>query len=426
MLIVFIVFLLLLALGMPVAFAVGISGCMYFLQHAEIPLLQVAQLSLSQIQNVNLLAVPLFIFAGNLMNLCGITDRLLSLASILTRHMYGGMAQTSVVMSTLMGGISGSSTADAAMESRILGPTMIKNGYSRGYSAVVIGYTSLITSTIPPGVNLIVYGTTGSVSVGRLFTGGLMCGIYMMIALMITVHFTSKKRGYRPEGARRARFSEIWHEIIRSFWALLFPILLLVGIRIGLFTASEVGSFACIYALVVGVLIYKEVNWQSFVECLRISVSDIGGIMFMISMTGVFGYGIPVDKIPQKLTTLMLSMTDSTVLITFMILFLLFILGMFMDGGVIVLLLTPILLPVARTIGLDPVFFGLVMCTICCLGILTPPVGVAMYIVCGILKVSMPEWIKESVPFLITIIIVIALLVLFPDLATFLPDLIYG
>lgn len=426
MLIVFIVFLLLLALGMPVAFAVGISGCMYFLQHAEIPLLQVAQLSLSQIQNVNLLAVPLFIFAGNLMNLCGITDRLLSLASILTRHMYGGMAQTSVVMSTLMGGISGSSTADAAMESRILGPTMIKNGYSRGYSAVVIGYTSLITSTIPPGVNLIVYGTTGSVSVGRLFTGGLMCGIYMMIALMITVHFTSKKRGYRPEGARRARFSEIWHEIIRSFWALLFPILLLVGIRIGLFTASEVGSFACIYALVVGVLIYKEVNWQSFVECLRISVSDIGGIMFMISMTGVFGYGIPVDKIPQKLTTLMLSMTDSTVLITFMILFLLFILGMFMDGGVIVLLLTPILLPVARTIGLDPVFFGLVVCTICCLGILTPPVGVAMYIVCGILKVSMPEWIKESVPFLITIIIVIALLVLFPDLATFLPDLIYG
>lgn len=426
MLIVFIVFLLLLALGMPVAFAVGISGCMYFLQHAEIPLLQVAQLSLSQIQNVNLLAVPLFIFAGNLMNLCGITDRLLSLASILTRHMYGGMAQTSVVMSTLMGGISGSSTADAAMESRILGPTMIKNGYSRGYSAVVIGYTSLITSTIPPGVNLIVYGTTGSVSVGRLFTGGLMCGIYMMIALMITVHFTSKKRGYRPEGARRARFSEIWHEIIRSFWALLFPILLLVGIRIGLFTASEVGSFACIYALVVGVLIYKEVNWQSFVECLRISVSDIGGIMFMISMTGVFGYGIPVDKIPQKLTTLMLSMTDSTVLITFMILFLLFILGMFMDGGVIVLLLTPILLPVARTIGLDPVFFGLVMCTICCLGILTPPVGVAMYIVCGILKVSMPEWIKESVPFLITVIIVIALLVLFPDLATFLPDLIYG
>lgn len=426
MLIVFIVFLLLLALGMPVAFAVGISGCMYFLQHAEIPLLQVAQLSLSQIQNVNLLAVPLFIFAGNLMNLCGITDRLLSLASILTRHMYGGMAQTSVVMSTLMGGISGSSTADAAMESRILGPTMIKNGYSRGYSAVVIGYTSLITSTIPPGVNLIVYGTTGSVSVGRLFTGGLMCGLYMMVALMITVHFTSKKRGYRPEGAKRARFSEIWHEIIRSFWALLFPILLLVGIRIGLFTASEVGSFACIYALVVGVLIYKEVSWQSFVECLRISVSDIGGIMFMISMTGVFGYGIPVDKIPQKLTTLMLSMTDSTVLITFMILFLLFILGMFMDGGVIVLLLTPILLPVAKTIGLDPVFFGLVMCTICCLGILTPPVGVAMYIVCGILKVSMPEWIKESVPFLITIVIVIALLVLFPELATFLPDLVYG
>lgn len=426
MIIVFTVFLILLLMGLPVAVAIGVSGSLYFFQHMEIPIMQVAQLTLSQIQSVSLLAVPLFIFAGNLMNLCGITERLLRLASIITRHMYGGMAQTSVVLSTLMGGVSGSSTADAAMESRILGPAMIKNGYSRGYTAVVIGYTSLITSTIPPGVNLIVYGTTGGVSVGRLFMAGLMSGLYMMVALMICVHITSKKRGYRPPNAQPPTFHEVWREVRDSFWALLFPVLLLGGIRTGLFTASEVGAFACVYALLVGCFIYREVSWKKLTDCLKTSIMDVGGIMFMISLTGVFGYGIPIEKIPQKLTTVMLSITDSPTIILIMILLMLFLLGMLMDGGVIVLLLTSILLPVAQEIGLDPVFFGLLMCTVCCLGILTPPVGVAMYIVCGNLKVSMPVWTRESAPFLVTILIVLGVLIAFPELVTFLPNMMYG
>ena len=165
---------------------------------------------------------------------------------------------------------------------------------------------------------------------------------------------------------------------------------------------------------------------KDFIKCLRTSISDVGGIMFMISLTGVFGYGIPVEKLPQKVTAMLLSMTSSSTLILIMIVALLFLLGMLMDGGVIVLLLTPILLPVAKAIGLDPVFFGIVMCTVCCLGILTPPVGVAMYIVCGTLKVSMPTWIKESIPFLITIVILLLTFILFPGLITFLPDLVYG
>lgn len=423
---VFIVFLVLLAIGLPVAFSVGVSGLFYFFQHTEIPFMQVAQLALSQIQNVNLLAVPLFIFAGNLMNICGITERLLGLAGIITGHMRGGMAQTSVVMSTLMGGVSGSSTADAAMEARVLGPTMVKSGYPKGYAAIVIGYTSLITSTIPPGVNLIVYGTSGSVSIGKLFMGGLMVGLYMMIALMICVAITSRRRNFKPSRDKRASFGEIFRGIKSSFWALLFPILLLVGIRLGLFTASEVGSFACVYAMVIGIFVYREVNFKKMIECLQTSVADIGGIMLMISMTGVFGYGIPVDKIPQTVTGLMMGITDSSTLILVMIILLLLVFGMFMDGGVIVLLLTPILLPVVRAIGLDPVFFGLIMCTVCCLGILTPPVGVAMYIVCGIMDVPMSEWIKESWPFLLTVVLLLAALIFFPQLVTFLPNLMYS
>lgn len=426
MALVFIVFVLLLILGVPVAFATGIAGTLYFLQNTQIPMMQIAQLALTQVQNVNLLAVPLFIFAGNLMNSCGITSRLLGLADILTGHMKGGMAQTSVVMSTLMGGVSGSSTADAAMESRVLGPTMLKSGYPRGYAAAVIGYTSLITSTIPPGVNLVVYGTSGNVSIGRLFMGGLMVGIYMMITLMIVVSVTSNKRGFKPSRERRATAKEVFNNVRSSFWALLFPIILLVGIRLGLFTASEVGAFACVYAMIIGFFVYRELTWKTFKETVKNSAIDVGGIMLIMAMTGIFGYGINVDKVPQAVTSVMLSISSNPTIVMLMILALLFLLGMFMDGGVIVLLLTPILLPVARSVGMDPVFFGLIMCTICCMGILTPPVGIAMYIVCGVLDVPMKEWIKESIPFLVAISILLVIMVLFPQLVTFLPNLVYN
>ena len=204
MIIVLIAFLILLAIGMPVGFSIGISGVFYFLQHAELPMATIGQLPISQTQSVTLLAVPLFIFAGSLMNSSGITDRLIKLAMLLAGHMRGGMAQVSVILSTLMGGCSGSSNADAAMEARILGPEMLKQGYPRGYAAVVIGFTSLITSTIPPGVGMILYGTVGEVSIGRLFSAGIMSGLIMMVAFMITVAITARRRNFPRARETRA------------------------------------------------------------------------------------------------------------------------------------------------------------------------------------------------------------------------------
>lgn len=201
---VFLIFLFFLIIEMPVAFALGISGCVFFLLHPELPFTMTVQLPISQTQNFALLAVPLFIFAGNLLNVCGITERLITLSKVLTGHMTGGLAQVSVVLSTLMGGVSGSSTADAAMEARILGPDMLKSGYSKGYTVSVIGFTSIITSTIPPGVSLIIYGTTGQVSIGRLFAAGLICGLVMMGVLMLTVSLTAKYYGYKPDAEKRA------------------------------------------------------------------------------------------------------------------------------------------------------------------------------------------------------------------------------
>lgn len=426
MLWVVILFPLLLAIGMPVAFAIGISGVAFFFQHPELPKTIIMQLPVTQTQNFSLLAIPMFIFAGNLMNASGITSHLIRLASVLTGHMTGGLAQSSVVLSTLMGGVSGSCIADASMEARILGPDMIKRGYSKGYTTNVIAWTSLITATIPPGVGIIIFGTTGNVSVGRLFTAGLMVGILMMIAQMFVVWITSKKRGYRPEREKRASAKEILLVTKECLWALLFPILLLVGLRGGIFTPSEVGAFACVYAVLVGVFAYRELTLKTFLMAMKDSVVDIAAIMFIIALSGIFGYGIPFEKIPDLVSRMILGITTNRFLVLAIIYVVLLILGMFIDGSVVILLFTPIFLPLATSVGWDPVVFGILFCSVVTMGNMTPPVGLAMYAACQILDTPIRDYIRQMWPFILTVFIFLAIIMLFPDLILFLPRLIYG
>ena len=421
-----ILFLIFLAIGMPVAFAIGIAGLTFFLQHPELPFSMVVQLPLSQTQNSPLLAVPLFIFAGNLMNSAGITERLIRLSTLLTGHIRGGLAQVSVVLSTLMGGVSGSATADAAMESRLLGIGMVKKGYSKGYTASVIGFTSLITATIPPGVGIIIYGTTGDVSIGQLFMAGLVVGLIMMVMLMVTVAITARIHGYVSERPKRASFREITTSLGETIWALIFPILLLVGLRFGLFTPSEVGAFACVYGILVGVFVYKELTWKKFLETLRITVGDVGAVMFIIALSGLFRYGIPFEHVPQALTSLITGISTNVYVVLLIVIVFLVIAGMFIEGSVCILLFTPILLPMVTTLGVDPVHFGLIMCTTITMGLLTPPVGISMYAVCTILECPTSAYLREMAPFLITVILELTLLVFLPDVVLFLPRLLFG
>lgn len=312
MLLVLIIFLALLALGMSVAFSIGVAGVVFFLMTPEIPFSIVVQRVVTSTQSFTLLAIPLFIFAGNLMNNTGITERLIKLSDVLTGHMYGNIAQISVVP-TLMGGVSGSSTADAAMETRILGPEMLKKGYSRGYSAAVNGWTSLITSTIPPSMGFVIYGSIGEVSIGRLFAGGIMPGFMMMGALMIAVSISAKRRGYMPAKEKRASVKEVLIAFKESIWALIFPVILIVGIRFGVFTPSEAGAFAAVYAIFVGVVIYKELTWEAFKRTLKDSAMDIGAIMLIIALSGIIGYGIVYDGVSQKIAILLTSITSNPV-----------------------------------------------------------------------------------------------------------------
>jgi tripartite ATP-independent transporter DctM subunit len=426
MLLVFIAFAVFLLLGMPVAFAIGISGFVFFLQQPSLPFTMPSQLILSETQNFALLAIPMFIFAGNLLNNTGITSRLMKLSTVLAGHMYGGLAQTSVVLSTLMGGVSGSAIADASMQSRILGPEMVSRGYSRGYAAGVNGFTALITVAIPPGIGLVLYGSIGEVSIGRLFAAGIAPGILMMIFLMIAVSFTSRKRGYVPEQPERASLKEAASTFLGSIWALLFPVILIVGLRLGFLVPSEAGAFASVYALAVGLVVYRELNWQKFITAVRLTIMDVGTIMFLIALSALISYGITWEMIPQTLSQFLLSVSNDPNVINAIILIFLLLLGMIIDSTVIILLLTSILVPIMRHVGVDLVYFGVIMVITCAIGLLTPPVGVAMYSVCSIMECSVGEYMKESWPFLSALVLLIVILIFFPEIVLFIPNLIFG
>ncbi|MCL2055510.1 MAG: TRAP transporter large permease [Oscillospiraceae bacterium] len=423
---VFILFLLLLLLGMPAAFAIGISGAFFFFVTPDLPLAITVQRVLAPTQSFNMLAVPLFVFAGNLMNNTGITNRLIKLANVLTGRMHGNLAQTSCLLSVLMGGVSGSANADAAMQCRIFRPAMQEKGYSMGYGAAVNGYTSLIVATIPPSMGLIIYGSVGEVSIGRLFMGGFVPAILLGIAYMFTIRQTAKARGYAPERTERAPIGEIGKAALDSIWALLFPVILIVGIRFGIFTPSESGAFACVYAIVIGMFVYKELTIEKFKETLKNTAGDIGIIMILVSLSGIFGYGIVYDRVPQALAAFLTGITDNKYLLFFIVMLMLTLAGTCIETTVVALLMTPILIPVVTSVGIDPVHFGLIMMTVVTMGIMTPPMGIALFTTSSLMKCSPEETTRESVPFIIATLVVVCICVFFEDLILFLPNLVFG
>ena len=426
MLLVTIVFIVFLAMGMPVAFAIGISGTFFFLQYTgQLPFTMTIQLAISQTQNFPLLAIPLFIFAANLMNDTGLTQRLITLSAVLTGHMRGGLAQVSVVLSTLMGGVSGSAIADAAMQARILGPDMMKKGYSKGYAACVIATTALITPIIPPGIGLILYGTIGEVSVGRLFAAGIPVGLLMMVSLMTTVSLTAKKKNYLPD-RKMASVKEMARALFAGIWAFLFPIVLIGGIRVGWFTPAEAGAFAGVYALAIGIIFYRELTWEKFKRTLENTMIDIGSVMLIIALSGIFGYGLAYDRVGDAFTGFMLGITQNPQILMLIMIVLLIIAGMFIESTAIILLFTAIFLPLARQVGIDPVHFGLVFVLVVTMGLVTPPVAVNMYVVCSIMDCPVEDYIRECLPFIATVLLVEILIVFFPEVVLFVPNWIFG
>jgi len=426
MLWVLVAFAVLLLMGMPVAFAIGISGCVFFLQHPELPSTIPIQLTISETQNFALLAVPLFILAGNLMNNGGITHRLLELAAVLTGRMKGGLAQVSIALATLMGGVSGSAIADAAMQARMLGHEMRKRGFSRGYAAGVLSYGSLMTPIIPPGIGFILYGTVGQVSIGRLFAAGFIPAFLLWAAMALTIWLTARRRGYQPERKTRPTAKEVAHATWGGLWALLFPVFLLLGLRFGIFTPSEIGAFAVVYAAVIGLFAYRVLKRATLKEALEGSLTDVGSVMLLLALSAVFGYGIVFERVPEAISGWMQGFTDSGDLVLILIVLFILAAGTFIEGGPLIIMLTPIFLPLTGQFGIDPVHFGLIFVIAATIGNFTPPVGAAMFAVCQILKCPIGEYTRESMPFLLAVSAVTLLLIFVPEIVLWVPNLIFG
>lgn len=417
-----VLFAVFLIIGMPVAFALGLASIPVFVVSGAMPPTVVIQKMVTATQSFPLLAVPFFILAGNLMNVTGITYRLVKFARLLTGWMAGGLAQVSIVLSFMMGGISGSAVADASMEARLLGPSMIKQGYSKAATAAVLAFGSVITATIPPSIGLILFGFVNEVSIGRLFLAGVVPGICLTLVLMATSWFVARKNGYQPDLPEMPGRRELLKSFSESIWALAFPVILIVGFRFGLFTATEAGAFLVFYALAVGIFAYRELDFTKFKEAVTSSVSDLGMVMLLIIMAAVLGYAMTIERAPQQITEFVTTLTENRAMILVLVVAVLVISGMFLEGAANILLVTPIVMPVLVNAGYDPVHMGILIVTLINFGGLTPPVGVIMFTVCGILDVKTGAYSRASIPFFIAMVIFFILMAAIPSLTLLLPN----
>lgn len=418
------VFILLLVLGVPIAFVVLGSSITYFIFNPLTPSI-VAQRMSSALESFPLLAIPFFIVAGVAMARGGIAYRLYDFANVLVGHWRGGLAQVAVMNSLFLGAMSGSSNADAAIDARTIAPIMRKQGYSNGFASVVSATSGAIAPMMPPSIGLIIYGLLTDTSIGKLFIGGVIPAFVITIALCFTVWLIARKRGYQPINEERLPARDIIVKGRAALWALAMPVMLLVGLRFGWFTPTELGAAAAAYAFIVGLFVYKGFRIKDTYSILKESVHITANVLFIIAAASVFSLVLSLEQVPQKLIGQLLMISDNKYIVFLIISVFFLILGTFLEGLALMVILAPLLVQVIRSVGIDPVHFGIVIVLITTIGSMTPPVGTVLYTVCSITKCSIEEFSIEFIPFFVALLAVVTLLILFPALVTFLPNFLF-
>lgn len=413
--------------SIPIAFALFGSSLFYFaVIDTSSPVDLLLQRFVTSTQSFPLLAIPFFVMAGSIMNYAGISKKLMQFADVLTGHMSGGLAQVNVLLSMLMGGVSGSANADAAMQSKMLVPEMEKRGYDKAFSTAITAASSAVTPVIPPGINLIIYALIASASVGRMFAAGYIPGLLMTVSLMVTVGIISKRRGYMPTRTHRAGAKEIAKQTFDSLWALLFPFGIIMGLRIGMFTPSEAGAVAVFYCIIVGKFIYRELKKEHILPVLRETIYGTSSVVLIIVAANVFGYYMNWERIPQAITSGLLGITQNKILMLMIINVLLLVIGMFLEGGAALIILAPLLVPVVTTLGVDVIHFGLICIVNIMIGGLTPPFGSMMFTCCTITECKLQNFVKEVWPFIVALVISLLLVTYIPAISLVLPNFLYG
>lgn len=417
-----IILFVLLLLNIPVAYALICSTGFYFLVvNNSLDLSMIFQKMVAQGESFTLLAVPFFVTVGVVMNYSGIASRLMAMADVITGHMAGGLAQVNVVLSAMMGGVSGSANADAAMQSKMLVPEMVKRGYSKGFSAGITAASACITPVIPPGIGLILYASLADVSVAKMFMAGYLPGITIMALLMIAVHFISKKRNYAPTREKRATAREFWIQFRKSIWALFMPLGILLGLRIGLFTPTEGGAICIFYCLFVGFFVYKELKISMLPQIIWESITSSAGIMLIIAAAAAFGNYMSWERIPQTVSEMLLTITSNKYFMLLLVNVFLLIVGMFIEGTAALIILTPLLVPAMTAMGVNPIHFGIIIGVNLIIGGVTPPFGTLMFVTCSSVKISIKEFVADSWPLILTLLGAMLVITYIPQLSTLLP-----
>ena len=415
------VFIITLAIGVPIAFMLGLSGFAYLLVINPDLMTAIPLRLFATANNYGLMAIPLFILAGELMELSGDVERLLAFARALVGRIKGGLAYVMVILGFLLGGPLGSANAEAALLSSTMFPEMKKDGYNEEFTAGLIAAISVVGPLIPPGMLMVIYGVASGTSIAQLFMAGVMPGVYLAVALGIAVAVFGRK--YKWPATNWQGWGNVWYTFKRAFLSIAAPLLVLFAIATGIATPTESAAVASMLTLLIGTFIYKKITIKGLLPVfLRTGVMS-GAILIIGAMGGVFGWTLALDQVPQKVAEYLLSLTRNPYIILLLLNVVLFLIGMVMDAVPAIMILVPVFMPIVKQMGYDPVHFGLIMCFNLTIGLLTPPVGTVLYTTAIATKVNIDKMIKSVWGWVAVCCIVLLFVTYVPQSIMFIPQM---
>jgi tripartite ATP-independent transporter DctM subunit len=403
-----------MAIGVPISYAL-ILCALAMMVHLDLFDAQiVAQGLINGADSFPLMAVPFFMLAGELMNAGGLSKRIVNMAVALVGHIKGGLGYVTILAACVLASLSGSAAADAAALAALLVPMMVKVGHDRATSAGLVAASGIIAPVLPPSIGLILFGVAANVSITKLFLAGIAPGLMMGVSLCVAWYLVSNRETLitRP----RAPLKEVVKAFYEGVWALLLPVIILVGLRAGVFTPTEAGVVAAVYALFVSLVIYRELTWKSMYQVLVSSVLTTAMVMFLVASAMVAAWMITVADLPSSVVEVLEPLMDSPRLLMLLIVAIIVVIGMAMDMSPIILILAPVMMPVAVEAGIDPIYFGVIFVMTCAIGLITPPVGLVLNVVAGVSKIDFLATARGVLPFLLAELLIIGLLLVFPQL----------
>ncbi|WP_217994035.1 TRAP transporter large permease [Lentibacillus sp. CBA3610] len=419
---IFIAWLVLLFLGIPVGFTLLIAGLLYFIIGDWNLVFASGEQLITGINNFTLLAIPFFILTGTLMNSSGITDRIFNFALSLLGHVPGGVGHVNITASLMFSGMSGSSLADAGGLGQLEIRTMRKAGYHDDFNGGLTAATAILSGIIPPSLNMIIYAAVANVSVASMFIAGLVPGLLVALALFVMTFILAKKRDYQV--LERANLKVIGQNFLMAFWALLTPVIIIVGIFSGFFTPTEAAVVSTVYALFLGFFVYKELTLKKVYTNLVEAMKMTGVVVLMLAAIEFFGQFIAREQVAIKIADAFLGITENPIFLLMLISLLLIALGTFIEALALLVLVVPVLIPVVTSVGIDPVFFGAFVILNLMIGILTPPMGMALFVVSRVGNIPVGTMYRGVLPFLIPLVVVMLVMIFVPELSTFLVDIL--